>query len=122
MKITKSDKFLANILHQRRQKLATLINFPTILWSGCSIPRNYPALTFPFRASSHFLYFAGLPLENAAIRLESGKLELFLDDAPASSTLWHGEMPKRAEIAELIGADAAFPMAQLKSRSSSRAR
>ncbi|WP_445173823.1 aminopeptidase P family protein [Microcoleus sp.] len=115
MKITKSDKFLPNILHQRRQKLATLINFPTILWSGCSIPRNYPALTFPFRASSHFLYFAGLPLENAAIRLESGKLELFLDDAPASSTLWHGEMPKRAEIAELIGADAAFPMAQLKS-------
>ena len=121
MKITKSDKFLANILHQRRQKLATLINFPTILWSGCSIPRNYPALTFPFRASSHFLYFAGLPLENAAIRLEAGKLELFLDDAPASNTLWHGEMPKRAEIAELIGADAAFPMAQLKSRSSSRA-
>jgi len=121
MKIIKSDNFLANILHQRRQKLATLINFPTILWSGCSIPRNYPALTFPFRASSHFLYFAGLPLENAAIRLESGKLELFLDDAPASSTLWHGEMPKRAEIAELIGADAAFPMAQLKSRSSSRA-
>ena len=121
MKIIKSDKFLANILHQRRQKLATLINFPTILWSGCSIPRNYPALTFPFRASSHFLYFAGLPLENAAIRLESGKLELFLDDAPASSTLWHGEMPKRAEIAEIIGADAAFPMAYLKSRSSSRA-
>ena len=121
MEITQSDKFLANILYQRRQKLATLINFPTILWSGSRIPRNYPAVAFPFRASSHFLYFADLPLENAAIRLEAGKLELFLDDAPASSTLWHGEMPKRAEIAELIGADAAFPMAQLKSRSSSRA-
>ena len=121
MKITQSDKFLANILHQRRQKLATLINFPTILWSGSRIPRNYPAVAFPFRASSHFLYFAGLPLENAAIRLESGKLELFLDDAPASSTLWHGEMPKRAEIAELIGADAAFPMAQLKSRTTNAA-
>ncbi|MEG4631261.1 aminopeptidase P family protein [Microcoleus sp. AR_TQ3_B6] len=117
MKITQSDKFLAQVLYQRRQKLATLINFPTILWSGLRIPRNYPALTFPFRASSHFLYFAGLPLENAAIRLEAGKLELFLDDAPASSTLWHGEMPKRADIAELIGAEAAFPMAQLKSRS-----
>ncbi|MEG4961697.1 MULTISPECIES: aminopeptidase P family protein [unclassified Microcoleus] len=121
MEITKSDKFLVNSLHQRRQKLASLIDFPTILWSGRSIPRNYPALTFPFRASSHFLYFAGLPLENAAIRLESGKLELFLDDAPASSTLWHGEMPKRAEIAELIGADAAFPMAELKSRSTNAA-
>lgn len=113
----KNYDLLRNILHQRRQKLACLINFPVILWSGRSIPRNYPALTYPFRASSHFLYFAGLPLENAAIRLESGKLELFLDDASPSSTLWHGEMPKRAEIAELIGADAAWTMSELKGRS-----
>ena len=116
MKITKDYVLLRNALHQRRQQLASLINFPVILWSGSSIARNYPALKLPFRASSHFLYFAGLPLENAAIRLESGKLELFLDDAPASSTLWHGEMPKRAEIAELIGADGDFPMVELKSR------
>ncbi|MEG4505868.1 aminopeptidase P family protein [Microcoleus sp. F6_B4] len=121
MQITKGYDLLTNTLQQRRQKLANLINFPVILWSGRSIPRNYPALTFPFRASSHFLYFAGLPLENAAIRLESGKLELFLDDAPASSTIWHGEMPKRSEIAELIGADAAFPMTELKSRSTNAA-
>ncbi|WP_373538115.1 aminopeptidase P family protein [Microcoleus sp.] len=121
MTITKTDDMLKYILHQRRQKLANLIDFPVILWSGRSIPRNYPALTFPFRASSHFLYFAGLQLENAAIRLESGKLELFLDDADPSSTLWHGEMPKRAEIAELIGADAAFPMTELKARSTNAA-
>ncbi|MEG3850945.1 aminopeptidase P family protein [Microcoleus sp. herbarium19] len=116
MKITKNYDLLRNALHERRQKLASLINSPAILWSGSSIARNYPALKLPFRASSHFLYFAGLPLENAAIRLESGKLELFIDDAPPSSTLWHGEMPKRAEIAELIGADAAFPMVDLKAR------
>ncbi|NJK67072.1 MAG: aminopeptidase P family protein [Microcoleus sp. CSU_2_2] len=115
MNTTQHYDLLKN-LRQRRQKLAGLVNFPTILWSGGRLSRNYPALTYPFRASSHFLYFAGLPLENAAVRLESGKLELFLDDAPLSSTLWHGEMPKRAEIAELIGADAAFPMAELKSR------
>jgi Xaa-Pro aminopeptidase len=115
VKTTKDCDLLTNIWH-RRQKLAGLVNFPAILWSGQRLSRNYPALTYPFRASSHFLYFAGLPLENAAIRLESGKLELFLDDAPPSSTLWHGEMPKRAEIAELIGADAAFPMAELKLR------
>jgi Xaa-Pro aminopeptidase len=115
MTTTKDCDLLTNILH-RRQKLAGLVDFPTILWSGQRLSRNYPALTYPFRASSHFLYFAGLPLENAAIRLESGKLELFLDDASPSSTLWHGEMPKRVEIAELIGADADFPMAELKSR------
>ena len=121
MKNTKDYDLLRNALRQRRQKLASLIDFPTILWSGRSISRNYPALTFPFRASSHFLYFAGFPLENAAIRLESGKLELFLDDALPSSTLWHGEMPKRAEIAELIGADAAWTMAELKLRSANAA-
>lgn len=121
MKNTKDYDLLRNALRQRRQKLASLIDFPTILWSGRSISRNYPALKFPFRASSHFLYFAGLPLENAVIRLESGKLELFLDDALPSSTLWHGEMPKRAEIAELIGADAAWTMAELKLRSANAA-
>jgi Xaa-Pro aminopeptidase len=118
---TKNYDLLRTTLHQRRQKLASLIDFPVILWSGRSIPRNYPALVYPFRASSHFLYFAGLPLENAAIRLESGKLELFLDDADPSSTLWHGEMPKRAEIAELIGADAAWTMSELKLRATNAA-
>lgn len=112
---------LTDTLSQRRQRLAALIKFPVILWSGRSTPRNYPANPFPFRASSHFLYFAGLPVENAAIRLEDGKLELFMDNAPPSSALWHGEMPTRAEIAERIGADAAFPLAELASRSHSAA-
>ncbi|WP_236507237.1 aminopeptidase P family protein, partial [Tychonema sp. BBK16] len=116
MNIFPDYELLRIALRHRRQKLASLIDFPTILWSGSSVSRNYPALKFPFRASSHFLYFAGLPLENAAIRLESGRLELFMDDALPSSTLWHGEMPKRAEIAERIGADAAFPMSELKLR------
>lgn len=105
---------LANTLQHRRQQLAKLIDFPAILWSGSSNPRNFPANRFPFRASSHFLYFAGLPLVNAAIRLEAGKLELFLDDPAPSSALWHGEMPTREAIAEAIGADAAKPMAELE--------
>ncbi len=104
---------ITTTLGQRRQKLANLINFPVILWSGDSCARNYPANTFPFRASSHFLYFAGLPLLNAAIRLDSGKLELFMDDLPASHTLWSGEIPEREKIANIIGADAHFPLLEL---------
>lgn len=110
------SKFYAEALRLRRQRLAKAIAFPVILWSGNRSSRNFPANKYPFRASSHFLYFAGLPLENAAIRLEAGKLELFLDDAPPASALWHGEMPKREEIAELIGADAAYPLAELEKR------
>ncbi|MBD2663144.1 aminopeptidase P family protein [Richelia sinica] len=105
---------LAEILRQRRQKLATLIDFPAVLWSGGSSPRNFPANTFPFRPSSHFLYFAGLPLKNAAIRLDGGKLQLFMDNPPPEDALWHGETPTCEEIAEKIGADDARPMAELE--------
>jgi Xaa-Pro aminopeptidase len=54
---------LADVLRGRRERLAQLIHFPAVLWSGQSSPRNFPANVYPFRASSHFLYFAGLPLD-----------------------------------------------------------
>jgi Xaa-Pro aminopeptidase len=106
---------LAEILRQRRQRLAKQISVPVILWSGRSSSRNFLANTYPFRASSHFLYFAGLPLPNAVIRLAAGRLELFMDDATPASILWHGDTPSREQIADQIGADAAYPLAQLKS-------
>lgn len=112
---------LSDTLRHRREKLAQLIDFPVILWSGTSSPRNFPANQYPFRASSHFLYFAGLPLPNAAIRIEAGKLELFMDDPQPSSALWHGKTPKREEIAEKIGADVARTLSELKHRGSGAA-
>ncbi len=105
-----------NTLRQRRVRLASLIDVPVILWSGRSSPRNFAANTFPFRANSHFLYFAGIPLEKAAIRLEAGIMTLFMDEAKPESALWHGETPKRAEIASAIGADVAKPMSELESK------
>lgn len=114
MEIDANRTSLAKTLENRRQRLAQLIDFPVMLWSGCGMGRNFPANRFPFRASSHFLYFAGLPLENAVIYLNFGKLELFIDDCTPESTLWHGEMPKREEIAEKIGADGAFPLSELR--------
>jgi len=106
---------LAETLQSRRKKLAERVDFPVILWSGQSSSRNFPANKFPFRASSHFLYFVGLPLENAAVRLEKGRLQLFIDDAGPGSALWHGESPGRETIAAKIGADEAYPLAGLKS-------
>jgi Xaa-Pro aminopeptidase len=116
MEIYSNYSTFATTLHERRQRLAQRVDFPVILWSGQASPRNFPANPFPFRASSHFLYFAGLPLENAAILLRGESLELFMDDAPPSSALWHGEMPKRDEIAQVIGANAAFPLSELQAR------
>jgi Xaa-Pro aminopeptidase len=114
MQLPTDTQSLAASLRDRRQKLAQFIDFPVVLWAGTSSPRNFPANIYPFRASSHFLYFAGLPLENAVIRLEAGQLELFLDNPPAEAALWHGEMPSRDEIATAIGADRAFPKSYLR--------
>lgn len=116
METLQHNSTLATTLRERRQRLATVIDFPAVLWSGQRSSRNFPANLYPFRASSHFLYFAGLPLENAAIFLHGGKLELFMDEASPSSALWHGEMPKREAIAQEIEADAAFPLSELPSR------
>lgn len=113
---TLRDRALETTLRDRRQRLAKLVNFPVILWSGAPLSRNFPANRYPFRASSHFLYFAGLNLPNAVIRLNSGKLELFVNDPELGNALWHGEQPKRHELARLIGADAAFPLTELASR------
>ncbi|WP_416676529.1 aminopeptidase P N-terminal domain-containing protein [Egbenema bharatensis] len=106
---------LPQTLRHRRQQLAQQCSAPIIFWSGNPHSRNFPANTYPFRASSHFLYFAGLPLQNAAIRLESGRLELFMDDPTSASILWHGASPSRSQIAETIGADADYPLYRLKS-------
>ena len=101
---------LAATLKARRDRLAALIQVPVLLWSGQRLSRNFPANTYSFRASSHFLYFAGLSLENAVIRLEAGNLQLFMDDASPARMLWHGATPSRDQLAEQMGADAAYPL------------
>lgn len=105
---------LAEALRQRRQRLATLSSAPVVLWSGQSPSRNFPANTYPFRASSHFLYFAGLNLPNAAIALQGEHLTLFWDEPTPAEVLWHGPSPTRSQLADQIGADDAKPLAELE--------
>ncbi|MEM8613110.1 MAG: aminopeptidase P family protein [Cyanobacteria bacterium P01_H01_bin.105] len=105
---------LASTLKQRRRQLAKHFDTPVLLWSGQSTPRNFPANTHPFRPSSHFLYFAGLPLENAVIHLADGHLILFMDEATPAQALWHGPSPTRTELANKIGAGKALPLEDLK--------
>ena len=116
MMLTTNQNLLTEGLKQRRLKLAQLFKHPVILWSGNFIGRNFPANKLPFRASSHFLYFAGIPLQNAAIRLEAGELELFIDNPPPESTLWHGAAPSRDEIGAAIGAERVYPLTELANK------
>lgn len=121
MQFPRDPESFARALKNRRRQLAALTERPVLLWSGRSCSRNFPQNVFPFRASSHFLYFAGLPLENAAIRLEAGRLELFIDQSTADDALWRGATPSRDELAQLIAADAAFPLGELAARAADAA-
>lgn len=121
MRFPRDPESFAKALKNRRRQLAALTEHPVLLWSGRSCSRNFPENVFPFRASSHFLYFAGLPLESAVIRLESGRLELFIDQSTADDALWHGATPSRDELAQLIAADAAFPLEELAGRAADAA-
>ena len=118
---TNQNQSLIEGLKQRRVKLARLIKHPVILWSGNFLGRNFPANKLPFRASSHFLYFAGIPLQNAAIRLFEGELELFVDNPPTEAILWHGAVPSADEIGATIGADRVYPLAELANKSENAA-
>ncbi|NJM68187.1 MAG: aminopeptidase P family protein [Acaryochloris sp. RU_4_1] len=102
-------------LQQRRHQLAELIDDRVLLWSGSAVPRNFAANSFPFRASSHFLYLAGIPLQNAVLGLESGQLTLFMDDPPPEAILWHGPSPSRGDVAALIAAVTHYPLSALPS-------
>jgi Xaa-Pro aminopeptidase len=104
---------LVTALKQRWQTLGDRLNIPVLLWSGSAPSRNFPANRHPFRASSHFLYFAGVPLQDAVIHLYQGQLTLFMEDATPTDALWHGPSPMRRDIADRLGAIAHYPLAEL---------
>ncbi|MEO1132026.1 MAG: aminopeptidase P family protein [Cyanobacteria bacterium J06639_1] len=106
----------ATTLRRRRTQLARHCDRPIVLWSGASSARNFPHNPYPFRASSHFLYFAGISIENAVLKLDRGRAELFVNRANPSAALWHGETPTSEELALQAEADAAFPLSELGDR------
>lgn len=75
--------------------------------AGAPIGRNFPANAYPFRASSHFLYFVGLPIPGAVALVHEGGLRLFVEPPSPDNALWHGEAPSLAEIADALGEDVA---------------
>lgn len=62
----------AEVYRRRRARLARRLARPLVVFSGHAQPRNYAANTFPFRPGSHFTYYGGPPVENAALVIEPG--------------------------------------------------
>lgn len=95
-----------SVFLQRRRALAARLTTPALLAAGLPQPKNYRANLFPFRASSHFLYFVGAPMPGAAILFADGKMTLFVEPPDRDDALWHGPRPSLAEVRESTEADA----------------
>jgi Xaa-Pro aminopeptidase len=102
---------LASALVRRRGALLGLLanrlsDRPLLVLAGQPPARNYPDNTYEFRASSHFLYLAGLPMEGAALLLHRGQSTLFVHRSTEADALWHGETASPESLQVTTGVDA----------------
>lgn len=95
----------AALVARRSKLLAALGDTPALLVAGRPRSRNYPANTTPFRAESHFLYFAGRPIVGAALLLDRGRSILFVPPPEPDDALWLGETPGFDDLREDTGVD-----------------
>jgi Xaa-Pro aminopeptidase len=95
---TTTERTSASALSARRERLARAYSGPVVIAAGRHVPRNYPANVYPFRASSHFLYFVGRGIADAALWLEGGRSRLYVPPLDADDALWHGPRPGLAEL------------------------
>lgn len=105
---TKTADFVA-----RRRALMARVQTPVLLVSGMPQSRNYRANVYPFRASSHFLYFTGEAMPGSALLFEGGRVTLFVEPPDARDALWHGPRPPLSEVRERTGVDSVRAVAEL---------
>jgi Xaa-Pro aminopeptidase len=95
--------FEAGAFATRRDRLAAqLADRPALIAAGIPRARNYAANSFPFRATSHFLYLFGLPLRGAFGLWDGGAWTLFVPAPAADDPLWHGPEPTLADLARIL--------------------
>lgn len=71
--------------------------------AGAPVGRNYPGNPYPFRASSHFLYFVGAALPGASLLLAGGEATLFVPPPAPDDALWHGPTPSFDALGAELG-------------------
>jgi len=98
---------------RRRSLQGRLSSVVALFHAGQASPRNYTANIYPFRASSHFLYLVGKPLEGAVLVLDAERSTLFAEEPDADDALWHGARPSLAELQRETGCDEVLPLSSL---------
>ncbi len=90
-----------DVFMRRRSALATRLGAqPALIAAGGARARNYAANTYPFRASSHFLYLFGVSTERDGFGLWDGtSWTLYLPARTADDALWEGPRPSFEDLA-----------------------
>lgn len=98
----------------RRLNLCDMLpGIPALLYSGRVHPRNYPDNGYPFRASSHYLYFGGPPRPDAGLVLINGEGHLFMDLPGFEDEIWHGAGETAEDLKAKYSLDSLRPLAEL---------
>lgn len=105
---------VAQLSARRRALSQRLSSVVAVVHAGDASPRNYAANIYPFRASSHFLYLVGKPLERAVLVLDERSATLFAEEPDADDALWHGARPTLAELQAETGCDEVRPLSALE--------
>lgn len=83
---------------ERRARLDRALAGPKLFVAGLPRPRNFVHNPYPFRAESHFLYFAGASLEGAALLVDGDRTALYVEPPHADDALWFGPKPSLGEL------------------------
>lgn len=102
------------MLRERRRKLTEAVGRPILLASGGLASRNYAANQYPFRASSHFLYFVGWSEPGVAALLEGDRCTLYYTAPPLEDQVWDGPAPALEDLVHRYELDAVKALLDLK--------
>lgn len=100
-------------LVSRRAEVFGSLHTPAVVFAGSPVARNYPGNTYPFRASSHFLYLAGQGLADSALLWEGGKVTLFTPQPTQDDALWHGATRTLDALRDELRVDSVRPRQDL---------
>lgn len=108
--------FAPSTYAQRRNALMDTIPDGLILLPGASLrPRNYADNVYPFRQSSHFLYYAAVAEPDLFVVLDPRQRRTVLYGKPRTmdDVVWCGERPGLDEFAAMAGIDQVAPLDEL---------
>ena len=89
----------------RRKALLERLDGPALISAGLPQPRNFRANEYPYRSTSHFLYFVGRHIPGAALLFADGETILFTESPDPEDALWHGPRPALEELKRELSFD-----------------